>query len=381
MVHRKTKKRAEIKNKAMKYRLYPNADQKKWLICSFGDCRFLWNQMLEDVKRAYQKNGDSISPLPAQYKEKFPFLKDTDSLALCNVQMDLSVAFTSFFNGKSSYPEFKAKHHSRASYTTNRKGGNILVGKDFIRLPKVGKIKAVIHRTPNAEWNLKSATVSMDHCGRFFCSCMYEFENFTKSVDVSSDRILGLDYKSDGLYVSSDGERAEMPHYYRLSEKRLSRAQRRLNRKKNGSARYEKQRLAVAKLSAHVTDQRRDYLHKKSRVLADKYDLIVVEDINLRGMARSLKLGKSTNDNGFGMFRVFLKYKLEEQGKRFIKIDKFYPSSQVCHECGFQNPITKDLSVRNVTCPACGAMYDRDANAALNIRDEGYRIYKSLLAS
>jgi putative transposase len=116
-------------------------------------------------------------------------------------------------------------------------------------------------------------------------------------------------------------------------------------------------------------------------VLADKYDLIVVEDINLRGMARSLKLGKSTNDNGFGMFRVFLKYKLEEQGKRFIKIDKFYPSSQVCHECGFQNPITKDLSVRNVTCPACGAMYDRDANAALNIRDEGYRIYKSLLAS
>jgi putative transposase len=210
---------------------------------------------------------------------------------------------------------------------------------------------------------------------------MYEFENFTKSVDVSSDRILGLDYKSDGLYVSSNGERAEMPHYYRLSEKRLSRAQRRLNRKKNGSARYEKQRLAVAKLSAHVTDQRRDYLHKKSRVLADKYDLIVVEDINLRGMARSLKLGKSTNDNGFGMFRVFLKYKLEEQGKRFIKIDKFYPSSQVCHECGFQNPITKDLSVRNVTCPACGAMYDRDANAALNIRDEGYRIYKSLLAS
>ena len=190
----------------------------------------------------------------------------------------------------------------------------------------------------------------------------------------------GLDYKSDGLFVDASGMCADMPHFYRASGKRLAREQRRLSRMVQGSGNYHKQKRRVAKLCRHTACQRRDYLHKLSAGMTNRYGPISVEDLDMRAMSGSLHLGKATLDNGYGMFLSMLEYKQARKGHYFIKVDKHYPSSQLC-ACGFRNPVTKDLSVRTVTCPKCGRVYDRDRNAAANIDKEGLRIFYATMGA
>lgn len=165
-----------------------------------------------------------------------------------------------------------------------------------------------------------------------------------------------------------------MPTYYRNSQKRLAKEQRRLSKKQKDSNNYNKQKIKVAKIHRHTANQRQDFLHKKAKEITNLYDFVCVEDLNMQSIAKSLKLGKSTMDNGFGMFRVFLSQKLEKKGGKLVKIDKFYPSSQLCHHCGYKNPITKDLNIREYECPNCHAHLNRDLNAAINIKQEGIRI-------
>ena len=379
-------------NRAIKYRLYPDEKQAQWLAFNFGCCRKIYNEALNWRTSAYKADGtviryhDTATALP-QVKKFYPWLKDSDSASLQQSLLHLDAAFTGFFKGRSGYPAFKSRRN-RQSYSTPLTNGNIAVLDDCIRLPKAGKVKAVIHRTAPESWRLCSATVSKERDGAFYASILYEVpEASAAGVEFSRSECLGLDYKSDGLYMDSDGRSAGMPKYYRQAEKRLARAQRRLSRKKGArkgetaSGKFKKQRLKAAKISRHTASQRMDFLHKLSHELAGRYRVICVEDLNLKDMSRhhakGFHLGKSTADNGYAKFLSMLEYKLADKGGTLIRVDKWYASSQICHICGHRNPTTKDLSVRRVVCPECGAEYDRDINAAQNIRDEGWRIYLS----
>lgn len=368
-------------NRAIKYRAYPTEEQKVLFAKTFGCVRFVWNQMLNDEGRFYTETGTHFVPTPAKYKKEFPFLKEVDSLALANAQLILNKAFSAFFDNETvGYPNFKTKKNSRFRYTTNcqthkKKDGTlsptICIGKNYIRLPKVGDVKICKHRSPKNGWKLKSATIERTPADKYFISVLFEFTEDIQPVEIKS--AIGLDYSSPDFCVDSNGIHANYPRYYRQSEERLAREQRKLSRMEYGSANYMKQRLKVAKLHEKISNQRINFCHTLSTAIAKQYDAVFVEDINLRGMAGSLKLGKSTNDNGFGMFRNMLEYKLLEQGKIFAKVDRFFASSQICSVCGTKNPDVKNLAVREWTCSCCGTRHDRDQNAATNILYEGLR--------
>ena len=367
------------KNKAYRYRIYPDKAQEELLQKTFGCARFIWNRMLADIKDHYEKEKKMIDPTPAEYKKEYEWLKEVDSLALANVQLQLKRAFQSFFNDeKTGYPNFKAKHYCKKSYTTNLVNGNIRLSEKTIRLPKLGEIRIRKHREAPEEWKMKSVTVTQEPTGRYYASVLYEYENQV-SVQTEAGNVIGLDYAMNGLYVDSNGYCAEMPHFLRQSEKRLNKAQRKLSKKyvkgrEIQSNRYYRQKLIVAKMHEKVRHQRADWLHKESRKLVNAYDCIGIEDLDMKAMSQSLHFGKSVSDNGWGMFVNMLEYKAEEAGKHVIKADRLFPSSQMCHVCGGLNPETKDLSVREWTCPACGAHHDRDHNAAVNLRNEAVHI-------
>jgi putative transposase len=176
------------------------------------------------------------------------------------------------------------------------------------------------------------------------------------------------------LYVASDNTSAEYPKYYRQAQKRLAKEQRKLSKCVKGSNNRNKQRLKVARLFEKVANQRKDFLHKLSNKLAKNYDCVCIEDLNMVAMSQALNFGKSVADNGWGMFTTFLQYKLEELGKKLIKVDRFFASSQICSCCGYQNKDTKNLAIRSWDCPECGTHHDRDINASINIKNEGMRI-------
>ena len=360
-------------NKAYQYRLYPTKAQQELFAKTFGCCRKVYNLMLADKIRHYEETGKSLMVTPAMYKAKYPFLREVDSLALANEQMHLETAYRNFFRDKKvGFPKYKSKKTDSNSYTTNMVGGNIAVLEKGIKLPKLGVVKAKIHRTAQEGYKLKSVTVTQDSAGAYYASALYEYEMRIVPTSMVTTHI-GLDYKSDGLYAASDGTFAMMPKFYRESQQRLAKAQRKLSRMEQGSHNYTKQKKRIAKIARHIACQRKDYLHKLSAGITNRYDLVSVEDLNMRAMAQSLHLGKATYDNGYGLFLSMLEYKQRDKGHYFVKVDRMFPSSQLC-QCGFRNPATKDLSVRTVTCPVCGRVYDRDINAAINIDKEGLRI-------
>ena len=362
--------------RAYRFRLYPGREQEKLFHRTFGCCRFVYNRMLADKKAMYEETGKTKRLTPAGYKKDFPWLKEVDSLALANVQLHLEAAFVRFFEpGKNRYPRFKSKHRSRKSYTTNVVNGNITLEDGRLRLPKAGPVRIRQHRRIPEGYVLKSVTVSMEPSGKYYASLLYEYparENQTPGADREDAKALGIDFAMRGMAVFSDGSRAEYPGYYRLAQERLARDQRRLSKCKKGSRNYEKQKRRVALRHEKIRNQRKDYLHKLSRDLADRYDAIAVEDIDMQAMSRSLHFGKSVADNSFGAFRTMLAYKLEEQGKAFVKVGRFFPSSKMCSRCG---NVKKELRLdeRVYRC-SCGLCMDRDLNAAVNIREEGRRI-------
>lgn len=368
-------------HKAYQYRIYPNQKQTLLLLKTFGCCRFLWNRMLSDNIESYQRDKTTVFRTPAFYKKEYEFLKEVDSLALANVQLQLTSAYKSFFRKKTKFPNYKSRKSSRYSYTTNFVNQNIVLTENKIQLPKLGFTKAVIHRKAPEDWKLKSVTVSMEKDGSFYASVLYEYQKNTTPSSVTPDNTIGLDYKSDGLFTDSNGETASMPHYYRQSERKLARLQRAHAKKKLGSNNRLKSKNKIAKLSKHISNQRKDFLHKLSTEITNRYSLICVESLNLRAMSnRGFRNGKSTLDNGYGMFLQMLDYKQRDKGHFLTKVDKWYPSSQICSCCGNRNPETKDLSVRIWTCPSCNETHDRDFNAAINIKKEGYRIYQDIAA-
>ncbi|MBB3909197.1 transposase [Anoxybacillus sp. UARK-01] len=364
-------------HKAFKFRLYPHEEQKELLEKTFGCVRFVYNQMLAERKERYEKFKNDKErlkkqkwPTPAKYKEEFPFLKEVDSLALANAQINLQNAYKNFFKGRTEFPKFKSKKHKQ-SYTTNMVNGNIKLENGHIQLPKFKKpIKMKQHREIPAEYKIKSCTISKTKSGQYYISILTEYEK--KMEPVKIQKVVGLDFAMDGLYVESErGEKANYPRYYRQALDKLAKAGRILSRRKKGSSRWEQQRLKVAQLHEKIANQRMNFLHHKSKELAITYDAVVIEDLDMKSMSQALHFGKSVHDNGWGMFTRFLEYKLKEQGKQLIKIDKWFPSTKKCSCCGKEKEMP--LSERVYQC-SCGLVLDRDHNSAINIKNEGLRL-------
>ena len=370
-------------NKAIKYRLNPTSGQEVMFAKTFGCCRKVYNLMLEDKIASYKETKSFGKQTPAMYKTDYPFLKEVDSLALANVQLNLQGAMKNCFDKKrkkkNGFPKFKSSKHSRKSYTTNNQNGTVdIIDNKYIKLPKIGNVRAVIHRDPKADWVIKSATISQDRDGKYYVSVLFEFDQEIKQVPIS-DNAVGLDYVSDCLYVDDKGNVGSDHKYYRESHNKLAKEQRRLSRKvgsKKNSAKsnnYLKQLRKVNKIHKHIANQRLDNLHKKSAEIANQYDVVCVESLNMQSMSnRDFGNGKATMDNGYGMFLNMLEYKLAERGKYFVKVDKWFPSSQLCHCCGALHREMKDLTIRTMRCD-CGLVISRDQNAAINIRKEGSR--------
>ena len=352
---------------------------------TFGCCRKVYNLMLSDKIEGYKATGKFPTVTPAKYKDGYPYLREVDSLALANKQMDLQAAFRNTFSKSrkknNGFPKFKSAKHSRKAYTTNNQKGTVAIINDkYIKLPKIGKVKAVIHRVPESDWVIKSATVSQESDGKYYISILFEFDNIVNHYTADKTNAIGLDYASDGLYVDSNGNVGSNHKYYRESHDKLAREQRRLSRMQGSkkhevkSNNYIKQLRKVNKIHRHIANQRLDNLHKISTEIANQYDVVCVESLNMRSMANhGFGNGKATLDNGYGMFLSMLGYKLADRNKYLIKVDKWFPSSQICHCCGTLHPEMKDLAIRTMKCD-CGLTISRDRNAAINILQEGLRL-------
>jgi len=339
--------------------------------------------MLAERKEIYEKYKDNKEelkkqklPTPAKYKTEFEWLKEVDSLALANAQMNLQTAYNNFFRDKTiGFPKFKSKHKDKNSYTTNNVNNSIRIKNKKIKLPKLGYIKLKQHRQIPDNQIIKSCTISKTPSGKYYISILVEFEQQIKSKEFNINNVLGLDFDMKNLYTDSQGIKAEYPQFYRKALDKLKKEQRKLSKMQKGSNNKNKQKIKIAILHEKVANQRKDFLHKKSRELVNRYDVIIIEDLNMKEMSQKLNLGKSVFDNSWGMFTTFQKYKLEEQGKLLLKVDKWFPSSKTCNECGYVNH-DLELSDRQWICPKCNTYHDRDYNAAKNIRDEGIRILK-----
>jgi len=361
------RKKSDKPNKAYKFRMYPTAEQKKYFAKTFGCVRFVYNRMLAD------KLEKKKSVTPAKYKKEFEWLKEVDSLALCNAQLHLQDAFSNHKQNPKHFgkPRFKSKKN-RQSYSTNNQKGSVRIENGKIKLPIIGFVKIKQHREIDKNSVIKTVTISKTPTNEYYVSIVVEYES--QVVKVVPKSFVGLDYSMHELYVSSDGDVPKYPKFYRKSEKKLARVQRWFSRKVKGSNNRERFRKRLSKIHERTANRRKDFLHKLSYHLVAEYDCICVEDLNMQSMSKALKFGKSVHDNGFGKFQQMLEYKCEWFGKTFVKIDKFEPSSQKCHCCGYKNPATKDLSVRAWRCPKCGTFHDRDVNAAINIREAGKKL-------
>lgn len=377
-------------NRAIKYRAYPTTEQSIKFAKTFGCCRKVYNLMLSDKIESYKSTGKFAAVTPAKYKKDYPYLKEVDSLALANKQLDLQEALRNCFSKSrkknNRFPKFKSAKHSRKSYTTNNQHGTVAVTDDSIKLPKIGYVKAVIHRKPDNNWAVKSATVSKESDGKFYISVLFEFADALNSYVANTTNAIGLDYASDGLYVDNNGNVGTNHKYYRESHDKLAKAQRKLSRMQGAkkhevkSNNYRKQLYKVNKIHRHIANQRLDNLHKISTEIANQYDVVCVETLNMKSMSnKGFGNGKATLDNGYGKFLSMLEYKLSERNKYLVKVDKWFASSQICHCCGSVHPEMKNLAIRTMKCD-CGLTISRDQNAAINILHEGLRILNESLA-
>ena len=318
-----------------------------------------------------RKKARQLQTTPAQYKTEFEWLKEVDSLALANAQLNLQSAYKNYFSQKRvGFPKFKSKKKSRKRYTTNNQNGSVRIENGKLKLPKVGFVKIVQHRPMIGK--IKSVTIERTPTDKYYASILVEYENQVHEVELQ--KFIGLDFSMHDLYVTSEGERANYPRFLRRSEKKLARLCRRHSKRKLGSRNRERMRLKVCLMYEKITNQRLDFLHKKSYCLAEDYDAVCIETLNMHAMSRTLKFGKSVADDSFGKFRDMLDYKLYFRGKKLVKVDKWFASSQLCSNCGYKNAEVKNLKIREWKCPLCGTEHDRDINAAINIREEGKRI-------
>ncbi|WP_304154921.1 RNA-guided endonuclease TnpB family protein [Megamonas hypermegale] len=384
--------------KAYKFRIYPNKTQEILLQKTFGCVRFIYNHFLDRRIKAYEQNKKNISYNECskeltQLKKEKKWLKEPDKSSLQNALKHLDTAYKNFFNRPetgfpkfkskknryksyktnmtNNFPKFKSKKNRYKSYKTNMTNNNIAFLGNKIKLPKLGKVK-VRDKYCQIEGRILSATVSQMPSGKYYAALCCT--DVLQPEFIRTDKYVGLDLGIKDFVITSDAVKYSNPKYLQKSLAKLAKLQRELSQKTKGSSNWEKARVKVAKLHDRIANQRRNLLHQISCQLIKNYDVICLEDLQVSNMMRNHKLARNIADVSWSEFVRQLKYKAEWFGKVIVKIDKFYPSSQLCHVCGYKNTEVKDLDVREWDCPECKTHHDRDVNAAINIRNEGLRI-------
>ncbi len=367
-------------HKAVKVRLYPSAEQQVLLSQHFGCARWWWNYALNKSIETYKETGKSLGQsalnafLPKLKKsEETIWLSECYSQVLQATTLNLTMAYKNFFAGRARFPRYKSKHGKQSIQYPQ----NVKVLDSFVQFPgKIGKVKAKLHR--KIEGTIKTVTVSLDPSGKYFASIVTEVEGENPSCSTEG-RVIGIDLGLTHFAITSDGSKVskyDNPRHLAKHEKNLKRKQQKLAKKQKGSNSRNKAKKTVAKVYERVTKSRQDFLHKLSRKLVNENQVVVVENLNVKGMVRNRNLAKAISDVGWGIFINFLAYKLEKKGGKLVEIDRWFPSSKLCSNCYYQ--IDKlPLDVREWTCPNCGTRHDRDGNAATNIRAEGIRILQA----
>ncbi len=362
--------------KATKIRIYPTSEQAAFLNRQFGAVRFCYNAGLRIMSHRYRFHGQALNAkhdikklLPiAKRSHKYSWLKEADSMALQQACINLDQAFQRFFDPKikAGYPRYKSKRGKQSSYHCT----GIKVGGDWIKIPKLGPIKARVHR--QVEGALKSITLSRTTTGKYYASVLHEADQAAPApmTDIDSAKVLGVDMGLTHLAIDSNGHKTTNPRFLKQAQNNLRRKQKALSRTKKGSANRAKARLLVAKAHERVANARNDLQHKLSRQIVDDNQAVIVETLKVKNMMKNRKLAKHIADASWHSFITKLDYKAKEQGKHLVKIDQWYASSKTCHAC--QHKLgALPLSVRSWNCPGCHTQHDRDVNAALNIKHQG----------
>lgn len=365
--------------KAFKYRIYPNQQQKIQLAKTFGSTRFVYNHYLDARIKAYEKDKTTLNYYDCvkdlkQLKTEFVWLKEVDSTALQSTLRDLDSAYQNFFKENAGYPKFKSKKTHRFSYKSKCVNGNVQYMGKHIKLPKLGLVKTKNKLIPKGR--ILSATVSQEPSGKYYVSlCCTDVEI---SALPTADKNIGIDLGIKDFAITSEGEKIPNQKYLQQSLKKLAKLQKELSRKTKGGSNWNKARMKVARLQEHIANQRKDYLHQLSAKLVREYNVISIEDLQVKNMIKNHKLARNIADASWSEFTRQLEYKAEWYGRKLVKVDKWFASSQMCSYCGKTFPVTKDLSVREWICPNCNSRLDRDVNAAINIRNEGLKILTAI---